>query len=83
MSTESVSSDSSLQLPQLVEDQLSEDELETVVGGVLYDVVSCLPDKLLPVSPAGGGNPPLLIPQVFPEVLLHPGGPRGRGGIKG
>jgi hypothetical protein len=77
MSTESVSSDSSLQLPQLVEDQLSEDELETVVGGVLYDVVSCLPDKLLPVSPAGGGNPSLL----FPQVPLPPGGPiRGVGG---
>ncbi len=35
MSTESVSSDSPLQVPQLFEDQLSEDELETVVGGVL------------------------------------------------
>jgi hypothetical protein len=33
MSTESVSSDSSIQAAQLVEDQLSEDELETVVGG--------------------------------------------------
>lgn len=35
-----VSSDSPLQVPQLVEDQLSEDELEMVVGGVL-NVLSC------------------------------------------
>ena len=98
MSTKSVSSDSPLQLPQLVEDQLSEDELETVVGGVLY-VVSCpayeplyepLPVSVssgvgVTVSTAEGGNPRLLIPQVFPQVLLHPGGPRGGvgGGIKG
>jgi hypothetical protein len=31
----SVSSDSALQVPQLSEDQLSEEELETVAGGVL------------------------------------------------
>ena len=35
MSTESVSSDSSLQAAQLIKDQLSEEELEMVAGGVL------------------------------------------------
>ena len=52
MSTESVrqflstvSSESALQVAQLSEDQLSEDELETVAGGCL-NVLSDLPTKL-------------------------------------
>jgi hypothetical protein len=57
MSTESVSSDSSIQAVQLVEDQLSEDELETVVGGTL-DLKSH-PNK---PTPAGGGIPPIQKP---------------------
>ena len=52
MSTESVSSNSPLQVPQLIEDQLSEDELETVVGGVL-NVLSCSNKP----KPAPGGIP--------------------------
>jgi hypothetical protein len=38
MSTESVSSDSSLQAAQLIQDQLSEEELEMVAGGVLNEL---------------------------------------------
>jgi hypothetical protein len=39
MSTESVSSDSPLQVPQLIEDQLSEEELETLAGGIGSDAI--------------------------------------------
>jgi hypothetical protein len=77
MSTESVSSESSIQAAQLFEDQLSEDELETVVGGVFYDVVSCPPYERIIGVPALGGNPDLLLPQ----VPLPPG--RQRGGVGG
>ena len=67
MSTESVSSDSSLQAAQLIQDQLSEDELETVVGGTL-DLKSSHPNK---PTPAGGGNSPM------PPQNPKPTGPLG------
>ena len=61
MSTESISSDSPLQVPQLIEDQLSEEELEMVAGGVL-DMVN-RPNK---PTPASGGSGHLLIPNGAP-----------------
>ena len=51
MSTESVSSHSPLQLPQLLEDQLSEEELEMVAGGVLNEL-----HYATNYTPAVGGN---------------------------
>jgi len=80
MSTESirqfpstVSFDSPLQVPQLVEDQLSEDALESVVGGVLYEAVaegnrSDLSDPML-----GGNGPILPIPGRVPGPGPGPG----------
>jgi hypothetical protein len=57
MSTESVSSDSPLQVPQLFEDQLSEEELEMVAGGVLNELRN--PTRH---TPAGGGIGRIPIP---------------------
>jgi len=58
MSTESVSSDSPLQVPQLFEDQLSEEELEMVAGGVLNELRNPTRHTL-----AGGGIGRIPIPQ--------------------
>jgi hypothetical protein len=55
MSTESVSSDSSLQAAQLIEDQLSEEELEMVAGGVLNERHHSSKKD----TQAVGGNPPI------------------------
>jgi len=68
MSTESVSSDSSLQAAQLIEDQLSEEELEMVAGGALNELHN--PNK--PSVPAVGGNGRILLPNEPP-----PPGPLG------
>jgi hypothetical protein len=59
MSTESVSSDSSLQAAQLIEDQLSEEELEMVAGGVLNELHN--PNR--PSIPKGGGIGHIPIPK--------------------
>jgi hypothetical protein len=56
MSTESVSSDSSLQAAQLIEDQLSEEELEMVAGGVLNELRN--PTRHTPAG-RGSGHIPL------------------------
>jgi hypothetical protein len=63
MSTESVSSDSSLQAAQLIEDQLSEEELEMVAGGVL----SLTSSNSTP-APGGNGHKPII-----PNGSLPPG----------
>jgi hypothetical protein len=69
MSTESVSSDSSLQAAQLIEDQLSEEELEMVAGGVLNELHNF---NNPPLSGAVGGNGRIPLPNEAP-----PPGPLG------
>jgi hypothetical protein len=73
-----ISSDSPLQAAQLFEDQLSEDALESVVGGVLNEAVAGgnsldikLRDQWLP-RPGGNGSIPI------PGPIPGPGpGPLG------